>query len=126
MQEAAMYNIVHLWNPRSSRNLPRHWLPFGQRIVFPGPASTATPTAVLSIVPAGEKLLHARLECGATVDTQDLTPGEEIQLQLPSALLTIDIKAIDSTRMLVEMTSPSGGHVKVSRNEADASVLLSA
>lgn len=106
-----MSNVVHLWNPRSNHRLRRHWVSFSERIIIGG--ESIEQAGVLSVLPAGNDELHARLRVMGHEYEEVVTPGHDITVRISGLELIIGVKAVEDERMLVEFGIPPGSTVGV-------------
>ena len=119
-----MDNVVHLWNPRSARHLRRHWVSYLQPIAMLG--SHSDDRADLQIAPFSRDELRVRLHALGVMSEKSLRPGEEIEIHMRNSVIFIDVKAVGSTRLLVEFASNAEDEVRVIHDPVDSSLLLTA
>jgi Fe2+ transport system protein FeoA len=106
-----MSNVVHLWNPRSNQHLRRRWVSFSEQIIIGG--ESIEQAGVLSVQPAGNDELRARLRVMGHEYEEVVTPGHDITVRISGLELIIGVKAVEDERMLVEFGIPPGSNVGV-------------
>jgi len=109
-------NVVHLWNPRSIHHLRRQWISFSERIIIGG--ENIEQSGVLSVLPAGDDELRARLQVMGHEYEEVVTPGHDITVRISGLELIIGVKAVEDERMLVEFGIPPGSRVGVTLDSA--------
>jgi len=106
-----MSNVVHLWNPRSSHPLRRHWVSYSDRILIGG--DNPDQAGVLSVLPVDNDALRARLQVMGREYEEVVTRGHDITVWISGVELIVGVKAIAEGRMLVEFGIPPGSKVGV-------------
>ncbi len=119
-----MDNIVHLWNPRSARQLRRHWVSYFQHIAMRG--SHSDDRADLQIAPVSRGELRVCLHALGVMSEKSLRPGQDIEIHMRNAVIFIDVKAVGSTRLLLEFASTAEDEVRVIHDPVDSSISLKA
>jgi hypothetical protein len=104
-------SVARLWNPRSNPRLRRYWVAFEDRIVIGGEGREQS--GVLSVRPACEGGLRARLRVMGREFEEPVNAGHDIAIWINGLELFIGVKAVDDARMLVAFGIPSGTKVNV-------------
>jgi len=116
--------VARLWNPRSRRRLRRYWVSFDDQIVIGGEGLEQS--GVLSMRPACEGTLRARLQVMGRVFEEAVDTGNDVAVWINRLELYVGVKAIENARLLLEFGIPSGTSVNVTlearaRSQDDAS-----
>lgn len=106
-----MGKVAQLWNPRSSHRLRRHWISFEDQIIIGG--ESLEQAGVLSVRPACQGELRARLRVMGCEFEEAIKAGNDIVIWINGLELFIGVKAIDDKRMLVAFGIPPGSKVNV-------------
>ena len=106
-----MGKVARLWNPRSNHMLRRYWISFEDQIIIGG--ESIEQAGVLSVRPARQGGLRARLRVMGRAFEEDVNAGNDLAIWINGLELFIGVKAIDDGRMLVAFGIPSGAKVNV-------------
>ncbi len=106
-----MGKVAWLWNPRSSHKLRRYWVAFEDQIVIGG--DNLDQAGVLSVRPACQGELRARLRVMGREFEGPVNPGNDIAVWINGLKLFVCVKAVDDARMLVAFGIPTGSKVNV-------------
>ena len=106
-----MGKLARLWNPRSSHKLHRYWVSFEDRIVIGG--ESLDQAGVLSLRPACQGALRARLRVMGSEFEQPVNAGNDIAVWINGLKLFVCVKAVDDARMLLAFGIPTGSKVNV-------------
>lgn len=106
-----MSKVARLWNPRSNNRLRRYWVSFEDQIVIGG--ETRDQAGVLSVRPARQDGLRARLRVMGREFEQPVNAGNDIAVWINGLKLFICVKAVDDAHMLVAFGIPPGATVNV-------------
>lgn len=106
-----MGKVAQLWNPRSNHRLRRHWISFEDQIIIGG--ESLEQSGVLSVRPACQGELRARLRVLGREFEEAVGVGNDIAIWINGLELFIGVKAIDDERMLVAFGIPPGSKVNV-------------
>jgi len=111
-----MGKLARLWNPRGNQKLRRHWISFEDQIVIGG--ETSAQAGVLSVRPASQGELRARL-CVEGGEYEELVhAGNDIAIWINGLTLFIGVRAVDEERMLVAFGIAPGAKVNVTLETA--------
>jgi hypothetical protein len=99
-------NVSQLWSARRlKRGLRRHWVGMGEEIVITGDRSEWY--GVLSIDgPDTSECLTATLAMNDKTYTEKLSRGGELVIQIDDVELVVVVRAVEGTRVLVELGTP--------------------
>ena len=106
-----MGSVARLWNPRSNHRLRRYWISFEDQIVIGGEGPEQA--GVLSVRPAWQGELRARLRVMGREFEEPVNAGNDIAVWINGLKLFVCVKAVDDARILVAFGIPSGSTVNV-------------
>ena len=106
-----MAKVAQLWNPRGNRRLRRYWMSFKDRIIIGG--ESPEQAGILSVRPARQGELHARLQVMGRRFEEPVNAGNDIAVWINGLKLVVCVKAVEDARMLVAFGVPTDTTVSV-------------